>query len=115
MGDKPRELLQAQADYTDTADNYYKFFWDSDFTKTIKNKLKIYNKVGLSGGFLSDVSYFEDQENDIYFFLSAAIYAKKDGITNNGVYNYYDFGIPVLRKIGTLIYRHELDLKKDHK
>jgi hypothetical protein len=111
MGDFPRELLNAWQDFSQTPDYYYKFFLDPKTRNTQTGNLRIYNKVGLASGYLSDVSYFEDQENGIAFFISAAIFAKKDGIVGGGKNNYYDFGIPVLRKIGTLIYNYEMALK----
>jgi hypothetical protein len=101
----------AWQDFSKTPDYYYKFFLDPKAHNTQAGKLRIYNKVGLASGYLSDVSYFEDQENGISFFLSAAILAKKDGIVGGGKNNYFDFGMPVLRKIGTLIYNYEMALK----
>ena len=71
----------------------------------------LFRSVGLAAGFLSDVSYFEDKAHGIRFFLSGAILAKRDNVINNGKYNYYDFGMPVLRKIGRLIYEYELKKK----
>ena len=112
LGDFPRELLNAQQDYSKIPDHYYKFFMDPASMNTKTGTFRIYNKVGLASGFLSDVSYFEDKENNISFFLSGVIFAKKDGIINGGSNNYYDLGMPVLRKIGSLIYKHELEEKK---
>jgi hypothetical protein len=111
LGDFPRELLYAQEDYSKIPDHYYKFFLDPKTMNTKTGRLRIYNKVGLASGFLSDVSYFEDKENDVSFFLSGVIFAKKDGIINGGSNNYFDLGMPVLRKIGALIYAHELSVK----
>ena len=111
LGDFPRELLLAKQDFSKIPDHYYKFFLDPKVMKTSDGNLRIYNKVGLASGFLSDVSYFEDKENDIRFFLSAAIFAKKDGTVGGGPNNYFDLGMPALRKIGSLIYHYELALK----
>ena len=111
MGNFPRELHLAQQDFSTTPDYYYKFFLDPKVMQTQNGKIRIYNKVGLASGYLSDVSYFEDKENDVSFFISAAIFSKKDGIVGAGQNNYFDFGLPVLRKIGSLIYNYELALK----
>jgi len=112
LGGFPRELLHAKKNYSSTPDYYYKFFADPESINTKKGTFRIYNKVGLAAGFISDVSYFEDKENNVSFFLSAAIFAKRDGIINGGSNNYYDLGIPLLRKIGKLIYRYELEQTK---
>ena len=112
MGSFPRELLQSAEDFKNIPDHYYKFFLDPASMKTADGNLRIYNKVGLASGFLSDVSYFVDSANGVRFFLSAAILAKKDGVINNGNNNYFDLGMPVLRKIGALIYQYELEKKR---
>jgi hypothetical protein len=111
LGGFPRELLNAAQDYSKTPDHYYKFFMDPSVMNTSTGNFRIYNKVGLAGGFVSDVSYFEDKENNISFFLSGAVFAKKDGIINGGKNNYNDLGIPLFRKIGSLIYRYEQEEK----
>ncbi len=111
MGDFPRELKNTSTDYSKTADHYYKFFLDPETMKTREGGIRLYNKVGLAYGFLSDVTYFEDSVNNIRFFLSACILSKKDGWIGGGAYDYYDFGIPVLRNIGRIIYQYELNKK----
>ena len=75
------------------------------------SNIRIYNKVGLASGFVSDISYFTDKSNNIEFFVSAAMFARKEGIINGGNNQYVDFGFPVLRKIGTLLYQYEIALK----
>lgn len=112
IGDFPSTLSKTQTDYSKTPDCFYKFLVDPKIMQTSSGKLHIYNKVGLASGFLSDVSYIVDDEKNISYFIAMAIWAKKDGVINHGDYNYYDFGIPVMRKIGGLIYQYECELKK---
>lgn len=102
------------------------FFADSCFSKrmpdnsmkylfgqkdTIPTHLKIYNKVGLAHGFISDCSFFEDSKNDIRFALSAVLYVNEDEILNDGKYEYNSVGIPFLRRLGEIVYQHELSKK----
>jgi len=112
MGDFPRELLNSQSVLTKIPDYYYKFFINPKDMPTGDGKLRVFNKVGLASGFISDISYFYDSINNVRFFLSAAVMAKKDGIMDNGKNNYDDLAYPLLRNIGSLIYKYELQDKK---
>ena len=105
MGSFPRELNSKH--YTGSyPDHYYKFFLDPVSMHTSDGSLRIYNKVGIAGGFISDVSFFHDKRSGLRFYLSAAMMAKKDGIPDNGKYDYYSIGIPVFRKIGAIVYAY---------
>lgn len=105
LGSFPRELNSVH--YRETyPDYYYKFFLDPKTMNTADGQLRIYNKVGIAGGFISDVSFFHDKRSGLKFYLSAAMLAKKDGVMDNGKYDYYDIGIPVFRKIGSMIYSY---------
>jgi len=106
LGSYPRALQSGRYQGEKYPDHYYKYFLDPKTMVTADNQLKIYNKVGISGGFISDVSYFYDQQSGLRFFLSGAMLAKKDGLMDNGKYDYYDIGIPVFRKIGSLVYAY---------
>lgn len=119
LKDYPSSLLNSSYELIDVPDWYYKFFIDSSVMDTRNTEFKIYNKVGMAGGFISDFSHVVDDSNGIEYYLSATMLAKKDDIINNGNHNYHDFGIPAFRKIGALIYKYELDVKsyqkKQHK
>jgi hypothetical protein len=112
LGSFPRELENSSYDTANLADYYYKFFIDPKVIQTNENKIRVYNKVGLASGFVSDVSYFYDSTHQIEYFISAAILSKKANSNEN---NYNDLGIPVLRKIGGLIYTDELYNKTTEK
>ncbi|MBC7388020.1 MAG: serine hydrolase [Opitutaceae bacterium] len=81
------------------------------YRDSIPSHWKIYNKVGLAHGFISDCTYFEDKEKDISFFLSAVIYVNEDNILNDGKYEYYSVGFPFMRALGKLVYNYELQMK----
>ena len=69
--------------------------------------LHIYNIVGMSHGYLADVAYFADSARQVEFMLSAVVYVNKNGILNDGTYEYQSVGLPFLAEIGQLIYRYE--------
>ncbi len=108
LGAFPKELKNAPKDYSKTPNQYYKFFMDPDKMHTNSDDIRIYNKVGLSNGFISDVSFIVDSTNGLYYFLSASMLAKKDATIDFGKNEYYQFAIPVFRKIGGMIYDHVL-------
>ncbi len=115
LKDYPASLMNSSYELIDVPDWYYKFFIDSTVMDTRNPEFKIYNKVGMAGGFISDFSHVVDESNGIEYYLSATMLAKKDDIINNGNYNYHDFGIPAFRKIGALFYKYELDNKEYYK
>jgi len=73
--------------------------------------LKVYNVVGQSYGFLSDISYFQDTQNNVEFFLSAVIYTNSSEVVGNGGYQYETVGFPFLQELGKTIYNFELKNK----
>lgn len=109
MGTYPRE-----SDYTmiyDTVelhDSYKKYLVYGQKQKYISdNSLRIYNMVGQSYGFLTDVAYIVDYKNNRDFFLSATIYVNSNGIINDGKYEYTKTGFPYLKNLGLLFLNHE--------
>lgn len=65
--------------------------------------LHIYNVVGMSHGYLADVAYFADSTHHTEFLLSAVLYVNKDGIINDGKYEYDSVGLPFLAALGQQI------------
>lgn len=108
LGSYPRELnsVHYPGSYPD---HYYKFFLDPISMQTGDGRVRIYNKVGIAGGFISDVSFIQDKRSRLAFYLSGAMMAKKDGIPDNGKFDYYSIGIPVFRKIGAMVYAYLLN------
>jgi hypothetical protein len=105
MGSFPKEMISPNYITENIPDTYYKFFLNPKSMNTSSNSLRIYNKVGIAGGYISDVSFIEDKRIGLRFFLSGSMLAKKDGVIGNNNFNYYDIGIPTFRKIGELVYR----------
>ena len=88
--------------------SYKKYFLYGDSKDSITDKtVRIYNVVGQSFGFLSDVAYVADFKNNVEFMLSAVIYVNSDGIVNDGKYDYDSIGFPFLANLGRVIYEYE--------
>lgn len=69
--------------------------------------LHIYNIVGMSHGYLSDVAYFADSTNQSEFMLSAVLYVNKNGVINDASYEYNAVGLPFLAALGQKIRHYE--------
>jgi hypothetical protein len=69
--------------------------------------LHIFNVVGMSHGYLSDVAYFVDATTQTEFLLSAVLYVNQDGIINDGAYEYTTVGLPFLEKLGQKLWQFE--------
>lgn len=72
-----------------------------------QSSLRIYNIVGMSHGYLSDVAYFADSLHQSEFMLSAVLYVNKDGIINDGAYEYESIALPFLAQLGQLVCQYE--------
>lgn len=106
MATLPSTYCPDSCDGRSFPDNHMKYlFGEND---TLLKSLRISNKVGLAHGFISDCSFLEDSENDLRFFLSAVLYVNKDGILNDGKYEYQTVGLPFLRRLGSILYAYEL-------
>jgi hypothetical protein len=109
----PRESNNPSYAFNDFEDSHKKYWIYGNTHDSIQSdSIKIYNIVGLSYGFLSDCAYITDPKNGVEFFLSAAIYVNKDGILNDGKYEYKSVGLPFFEKFGKLIYQFERSRKK---
>jgi len=109
----PRESKNPSYDST-YYDSYVKYFLFGDSHEPIKNKIRIFDKVGLAYGYLTDVAYIVDFENNVEFMLSAVILVNKDKIFNDDVYEYDEIGKPFLANLGRAIYNYELKRVKKY-
>ncbi len=114
MSRLPRESSNpVYAPYDDYHDGYVKYFMYGDTKDTVPPHIRIFNKVGLSYGYLTENAYIIDTKNNIEFFLSAVIHVNDNQIFNDGVYEYDSKGFPFLGKLGRCIYQHELKRKRE--
>ncbi|MCB2409572.1 serine hydrolase [Hymenobacter lucidus] len=89
-------------------DAYKKYlYYGRSPARSAQPGLHIYNVVGMSHGYLSDVAYFADSTKQAEFLLSAVLYVNKDGIINDGAYEYESVGLPFLALLGQKIYEYE--------
>ena len=72
-----------------------------------QSSLHIYNIVGMSHGYLADAAYFADSLHRSEFMLSAVLYVNRDGIINDGAYEYDSIGLPFLAQLGISIQQYE--------
>ena len=102
--------LPKDAGYNDEDhyDSYVKFFLYGDSKKNIPEHIKIYNKVGLAYGTLTDCAYIVDEKNNVEFMLTATILVNANKIFNDGIYEYDSIGIPFLAGLGQAAYEYEL-------
>lgn len=107
----PSETPYPKYDTAHFYDSYVKFFF-RDSTHRMPEGVRVFNKVGWSYGFLTDVSYVVDFRNKVEFMLSATLYVNSDGVINDGKYDYDSIGHPFLYQLGQTVYRYELQRKR---
>jgi hypothetical protein len=108
MHKMPRQLGYDEAHFQD---GYGKFFMYGDSKSKIPKHVQIFNKVGYAYGTLTDNAYIKDTKNKIEFLLTATILVNKNGIFNDGVYEFENVGIPFLAELGRQVYKYELGLR----
>jgi hypothetical protein len=115
LGINPEEStdpIYNRKDYWSAYNNY--FFYGQSRSASINPHLRIFNKVAMAFGFLSETAYVADFKNKKEFFLSATIYVNKDETMLDNKYDYADVGMPFLQTLSYTIYKHELRRKTAH-
>jgi ATP-dependent exoDNAse (exonuclease V) beta subunit len=107
----PSETPDPKYDAEKFYDSYVKFFF-RDSSHKMPPYVRVFNKVGWSYGFLTDVSYVADFKNKIEYMLAATVYVNSDEILNDGKYDYDHIGYPFLYQLGQTIYKYELSRKR---
>ena len=111
MSEMPAESDYPQYDKEELNDSYSKFllFGAKD---EIPDHIRIFNKIGLAYGYLTDNAYIIDTKNNVEFMLSAVIHTNANEIYNDGVYEYDSIGLPFMRDLGQLVYKYELERER---
>jgi hypothetical protein len=112
MSQFPAESVSPEYNQADYPDAFCKFLFYGGEKGSKPKHNRIFNKREDAYGFLTDVAYIADFENNIEFMLGATIYCNKDGILNDDRYDYDSIGLPFLNNLGKLIYDHELSRKR---
>ena len=63
----------------------------------------IYNKVGDAYGYLTEAAVFEDAAGG-RFLLAATVHVNANRVYNDGVYEYDEIGLPLLRELGRAVW-----------
>ncbi len=115
MGMYPSESNYPVYDTVEFHDNAFKFFiTPTDTSGHVPPNIRVFNKVGQAYGFTTDCSYVQDTLNKVEFILSCTMYTNKDGILNDGVYEYESIALPFFRNLFTVVYAYELARKRKH-
>lgn len=104
---RPSEVTDPSWSVVDFPDWYAKFLLVGDGKTAWPEGVRIFNKVGQSYGYLSDVAYIEDATNGSAFFLAATLSVDLDGTLNDGQYAYDEVGLPFLTALGQAILAEE--------
>ncbi len=109
----PRESDFPHYDTNTFYDSYKKYLLFGDSKKRMNtDSISVFNIVGQSYGFMSDVAYICDFKNNIEFMLSAVIYTNEDEILNDGVYEYNSVALPYFSELGKQFYNYERNRKR---
>ncbi len=102
----------------DTTENYYdsysKFFLFGDTQESLPKNIRIFNKIGMAYGYLTDNAYIVDLESNTEFLLTSVINVNENQILNDGVYEYDEVGLPFLAELGRAIFEYELSRERPH-
>ncbi len=109
----PSETEYPNYDLEQYHDAYVKFLmYGSEKGQNIPSNIRIYNKVGIAYGYVTDNAYIVDFDNNVEFFLSATIHTNSNQIFNDGIYEYDSIALPFMQDLGQAVYQHELKRKK---
>ncbi len=92
-------------------DSYVKFFFRAG-GHSIPDYIRIFNKVGWSYGFLTDVAYIVDFKHRVEFMLAATVYVNSNQVINDNTYDYEKTGFPFLYEAGQAVYHYELSRQR---
>ena len=113
LGMLPRESDHPKYNLKAYPDNYKKYLlYGSKKDSLQTDSLRIFNIVGESYGFVSDVAYVCDFNNKVEFMLSAVIYANEKEVINGNTYEYSTVALPWFSALGNLFYRQEYTRQK---
>jgi len=98
-------------EYKNLPNYYHKYLMPVYFLNQYNNKIKIYSKNGNAGGYISDVMFLDDEENNVKYFLSVSFlnYKQKTYLKRRVIYT--SPGIDVFRKISKILYDYAKNQK----
>lgn len=104
----PGDSKNPKWDRAQFPDDFAKFFLGGATRVIPRERLVLYNKVGLAYGFTTDNAYIGDRASGKGFFLAATLYADSDGTVDDGKYDYETLAIPFLNDLAEICAREVL-------
>lgn len=114
MSQYPAETVHPSYDHKEYRDSYAKFLFHGQLGDSLPKSLRIFNKVGDAYGHTLDAAYIVDFDKNVEFFLSAVIYANRDGVLNDDKYDYDSLAFPFMANLGKVIYEYETSRERKH-
>ena len=87
-------------------DSWVKFLLFGDRKEPIPPHIRLFNKVGLAYGYMSDNAYVVDFEAGVEYLLAAVIWTHPDRLGGDD-YAYGEVGFPFLGELGRAIHEYE--------
>jgi Beta-lactamase enzyme family len=116
MSQYPSESIFPKYDTAgEVNDTYCKFLYYGSERVPVNKNIRIFNKIGVAYGFVTDIAYIIDAEKNIEFALSATIYVNDDEILNDDKYGYETTGYPFMRELGKAFYQYETTRQRANK
>ncbi len=112
LGMTPRESSFPRYDNAIYPDGYVKFFLFGDSHAPIPPDIRVYNKVGIAYGWVTDNAYIVDQTHGIEFLLSATMWTNENQVFNDDRYEYDEVALPFMAELGSAILAHERERAK---
>ena len=105
MGNFPREMKNnAYHDKNLYPDNYYKYTIIGNQPELASSgRYRIFSKIGIAYGFVTESAYVVDFENQKDFIVSISIYVNDDNVVNDNVYEYSKIARPFIANFTRLI------------
>jgi hypothetical protein len=100
MGMLPADCSDPVYDAREYPPSYSKYLLGGSGLMELPDRVRSFNKVGRSFGYLSDCAYIVDAARGVEFFLSASVYVNEDDVLNDGRYEYKETGWPFLAALG---------------
>lgn len=107
MSRVPTEISHPNYDKAIYYDSYGKFLMYGDTKGKMTPDIRLYNKIGLAYGTVTDAAYITNAKG-VQFFLAASLLVNENQIFNDDVYEYDTVGIPFLAGLGRVFYNYEL-------
>ncbi|MCX7606130.1 MAG: class A beta-lactamase-related serine hydrolase [Bacteroidia bacterium] len=111
----PSEAKDPDYNLREYHDGIRKYFLAGADTTPIPSRIRIFNKVGMAYGYLSDVAYIVDFDLGVEFFLSAVIYIGEGTPGYPSAQGYaWSTGLHFLRELGWVLYRYETGRRRPY-